>query len=785
MKKNNHKKYQILMECIILFSSGFIALMGYMNFKTTYQEISDQMFFEIANESVEKIETSLSFGKNLYNYYGMMNIFEQYRSRVGKDKALLVTDTSNEILYSTFDENSNLFVEVQQALEQWNFENFRKADANQSKSIAVGDKYYLIHLIQSDEVTIGYFIVCYEDTLLEEQLRPIQEKVIQHTLISILILLVCYIIGMTVFEKAKMSQRIKENGIKIFPVALLMCGILVQSIGALNIYQESYRESMMSGAEKIIESMEETISEVIAQGVDLAEVDGLTEYLGEKVDTIPILWNIKISEEIANASEITKRDSSLLLLYELNDKNLILEVELSSKYINDKLMQIVLVLLSTLIIMIIFIVEIVKLPQLLVYKLDEKVNTACEETYLQVGNALRLSSFLCSTAEYICVPYAAMLIRQWNESVFGLSVGMTAALPLSVEGLAQMIAMLVLPKYVQKINIKTALILSTIGMAVCNLGAFFADSALVIIIMRGIAGIAYAGFKQISNYLIVRGYENELQRSRNLSQDNAGLLAGVTCGAGLGAIICATAGYSMTFLISVVVFGAYLLVTLITVPWKLLSKRKIEEEQKENVGITKILKMIFSVQVLYYILVVGVPLNIGILLCVTLVPGICQSQGISTVFLSYCYIVNGIAGIYIGPNLVGFAKKYFGLKISIGFAFALTAVSLFILELPGIIVMLMISSMILGFLDGFATPLTIDEFMELPVVKKTVSESTALIFGVVLSYVLTTVGPMIAETMLIETEFFITPLVIGAMVYLFAAFLLFAGGINKLIKTKK
>ena len=63
--------------------------------------------------------------------------------------------------------------------------------------------------------------------------------------------------------------------------------------------------------------------------------------------------------------------------------------------------------------------------------------------------------------------------------------------------------------------------------------------------------------------------------------------------------------------------------------------------------------------------------------------------------------------------------------------------------------------------------------MDLSVVKRTVSESTALIFSVVLSYVLTTVGPMVAETMLIETDFIITPLMIGAIVYAVAAVILF------------
>ena len=110
---------------------------------------------------------------------------------------------------------------------------------------------------------------------------------------------------------------------------------------------------------------------------------------------------------------------------------------------------------------------------------------------------------------------------------------------------------------------------------------------------------------------------------------------------------------------------------------------------------------------------------------------------------------------------------------SIAFAFALTAVSIFILRLPPLVLMIVLSSMVLGFLDGFGTPMCTDQFMELNVVKNAVDESTALVFSVVLSYVLLTFAPMIAELMLLPDKGLFSPMLIGAAVYAAAAVLVF------------
>ena len=63
--------------------------------------------------------------------------------------------------------------------------------------------------------------------------------------------------------------------------------------------------------------------------------------------------------------------------------------------------------------------------------------------------------------------------------------------------------------------------------------------------------------------------------------------------------------------------------------------------------------------------------------------------------------------------------------------------------------------------------------MELRVVKTAVDESTALIFSVVLSYVLLTFAPVIAELLLLPGKGAFSPMMIGAAVYAAAAVFVF------------
>ena len=790
MSKNSktveNRSYLLVLIFISVFAVCFVAVMGYLNYRSTAIQLEESVIARIEDDTVAQLETAIGFGKSFETYYGMDEIFDGFSAQIAGTHPFIISKDGKLMYYAQGDDASlkklASFIkssELEKALPT--------LEENAGTAVVTGSGRAILTPVHNEDELLGFFGTLYSEDIFSSLMSEVRRKVIMLALIISGVEAIATYVFVRISElqsaKHAHNRRHDINMEKFLTLFILAAGVIVISALSIYIYQQDYREKIESATKVSLKNLENIIREVRNDGVELREVQGLKEYIYARVDKLDTLRAVRISERIVEVEQ--REEDSDIICYVFGtedgrDEALYLEAEISKDAMNDQIRGIVLTLLSTLIILLIFVIEFSHLLELT----GDKKNAKEEFSEHKVAVSLRLSGFLCSTAEYMCVPYAAMMIRESGESVLGLGNGLTAALPLTLEGLMQMIAMLILPRMLKKKDMRSTLLISSVMMILCNIGAFRMHSALMIIIFRALAGIAYAGFKQISNYLITRGYESETGRSNNISQDNAGLLAGATCGAGLGAIICANMGYPITFFASAVLFGVYLLITFTAMPWKALAKRSNMDEEEKPISVSSLKKMIFSAEMLFYIVFIGIPLNIGVMLCVTLVPAICQNNGISSVMLSYCYIANGIAGIYIGPALVSKAKKKLGLMPCIAISFLLAAAGIFVLKLPGIVVMIVISSMVLGFLDGFGTPMCTDQFMELNVVKNAVDESTALIFSVVISYILLTFAPMIAEAMLLPGEGIFSPMMIGTAVYLIAAVSVFIyGAANKKSKS--
>ncbi|MCR4946578.1 MAG: MFS transporter [Lachnospiraceae bacterium] len=779
------KKDNLIYLLILLMVGGlsvvFVSIMGFLNYRTSALELEEQVVIRIEKDSVSNLETAIGFGKSFENYYGMEDVFVSFKKQMNNTVPFIL-DRDCELLYCDSEDDGKAEEKVTQFLALRGFENIKGDLAKNDGGIVKKNRTEMVLTpIRQDEEVIGFFGCLYSEHIFDSSFKNVKKTIaLLSLIISVLeCIALAFFVKMTTGDRWKKRHRRTSDRFaeKMIIIAIMGASIITLSGISLHFFQKDYMDKMENSVQISMQSLEDTIRRVQQQGVDLRMIEDLSQYIEDRISNLTTIRSVRVTDHI---TEVTRTDEeSDILSYVIdvdkgNGKGLYLEAELSTEAMKREMRSIVLVLLSTMIILMIFVFELNNLIELFI-AINRKNKTGVDAfSEKQVGIALRFTGFLCSTAEYMCVPYAAMLIRDSGESLFGLSVGMTAALPLTVEGLTQMVAMLCLPRFVKKFNVKATLVVSAILMIVCNISAFSFGGALIIVICRAVAGIAYAGFKQVSNFLITKGYETETGRSDNISQDNAGLLAGATCGAGLGAILSANTGYAMTFVFSACLFVAYLMATFFLLPWKALEKKQSGGESEEKpLHVGNILRMIFSGEILYYVIAIGIPLNIGVMLCVTLIPAICQTNGISSVMLSYCYIANGIAGIYVGPALVSKAKKIFGIPVCIAFTFALAALSIFILRLPPLALMIVITSMILGFLDGFGTPMCTDQFMELNIVKNAVDESTALVFSVVLSYVLLTFAPMIAELLLLPGEGFFSPMMIGAILYAVAAVLVF------------
>ncbi|WP_029320773.1 MFS transporter [Butyrivibrio sp. AE3004] len=781
IKRRDTWMYLLILLLVAELAIVFISVMAFLNYRTSALNLEEQVISKIEKDTVTNLETAIGFGKSFENYYGMDEVFENFDSQLDGTVSFVI-GKDGELMYFLPSDDRDVEKEINDFISSREFaRKYDELPQNDGGIIKKGRSEVILTAIHQDEEILGYFGCLYSGEAFEEGFEILKKDVVVLSVIvgviemMVLAILVIIIRSDKFLETGKGKEN--RNFEKAITIIVMTISIIVLSTLLINRFQNDYIGKMEDSIKVTMQNLEDTIRRVQSQGVDLREVDDLKDYIEERVYSLTMIKSVRVIDHITEFKRTDEESDILSYAINLNEKDgimLFLEAELSTEAMKKEMYHIVLVLLSTMIILMIFVFELNNITELLVDKFEKSSGKGKSFSEKQVGIALRFSGFLCSTAEYMCVPYAAMLIRESGESVFGLSVGMTAALPLTLEGLTQMISMLLLPRFVKKFNIRVMLIVSTILMIICNVTAFSMSTALIIILCRAVAGIAYAGFKQVSNYLITKGYETETGRSDNISQDNAGLLAGATCGAGLGAILSANTGYAMTFVFSACLFFAYLLASFFLLPWRALKEKgENSGEEEKPVKIGSIIRMIFSWEMLFYVVVIGIPLNIGVMLCVTLIPAICQTNGISSVMLSYCYIANGIAGIYIGPYLVSMAKKIFGIPLSIAFAFSLTAVSIFILKMPPLPLMIVITSMILGFLDGFATPMCTDQFMELKVVKKSVDESSALILSVVLSYVLLTFAPVIAELLLIPEKGVFSPMMIGAAVYAVAAVCVF------------
>ena len=772
-KRNIQRSYVLLLVAIAVFAVNFVAVLSYLNYRSMVIEMEEKLIVRVEKEAISSMEVALSFGKDFRNYYGIQDVFRTFEAQI-KGPHTFILDADLRLLYETDSNTSATSEQVAGFLADNSVRRAMKDAASQdSLRTELNERKAIFTPIHADENIAGYFGCLYTNDIFREGLRPIFMRVVIFDVIFSLIVCAALVAFLWTVQRESFVQqygRINHGLMRFLSVLIIELVILGISGTVMYSYQQDYRSRIEDSVRFSLRNISETIRRVRSEGVDLAEVPDLRNYIERRVKSLEILHRTRITDNISDIRLTNEDPRQMVFQLDTGDANIsfYFEAEVSEVAMQRQRQETFFVLLSTMIILLIFIYELINLLKIFEIK-DERTSLGFSEG--QIALSLRFFSFLCCAAEYLCVPYAAMMIRESGEALFGLSVGMTAALPLTIESFTQFIATAIFPRVEKRISVRFVLIFSAVLMIACNITTFIVGGALTVVTCRALAGIAYAGTKRVSNFLITQGYETEIGRSNNIAQDSAGVVAGLTCGAGMGAILASNGGYGVTFLCSSVVFVFYFMSTLTMIPWKALYDRKnsVCDLGARPVSMMDLVKILVSREVAFFCVVVAAPLFIGTMLCMTLIPAICQEQGISGVTLSYCYIVNGLSGIYVGPALVAKAKKYFGSYLPVAFVFALTAAGLFVAKLPPVAMMVILTSLILGLIDGLATPIATDSFMSLDIVRNYIDESTALTFYNILSYLLMMAAPVAAELLLLPSNGIISPMAVGAFLYGLAA----------------
>lgn len=752
-QKRPSKKIWILtvFAVFIAVAMSFVSWLIYAVFSQSYREIKQQYFGVVSRQIVEDIENSIRNGKQIERFYGMDKVLNDMLDLISTDQIPIntaITDTSGNVLYSSYlgSENEteyNTLLTNENVLYNLDFSNtessaFRIADA--------GDYEVMLQpIFDRQGEQIGAMALFYSVSDIEQELvvqKQHSDMVTMSCIGATILLLVLYFVllprsvcaseskaGEDSAEAYKSKQR-ENRYMFLIPVFAIMAGLLVQCVISYNEYQKRYKEVMFEGAQGISEYIGEIISGLNEKGVDYDRMNGLPEYLADKVEDSPLLWNVSVVNVYADTADVLTRSSEYnvsLAIGSSDGSNTHINVEISKEYIDEKMLGMLLVFIVTFAVALIMIFELLKLPDAMFTRISRSFRESKAVQAGAVAPVLRLGAFIAYTGMYVGIPFSSVLITQWNKSIFGLSVTFLASIPMTAELLATMLcSLLCLPLY-RKMNLKLVFSLSALISAAANALCFIANSPEQLIILRFISGIGFAGIKYSLNTIVSLGSLTPENTTANLAALNAGLLGGITCGGTLGAVIASSVNVHTSYLIAGVFIFAFLVAVVTLSPWKLFRENNTETttEKKSRFGA---LSLLLKPSFLRYTLLVAIPMNFGLMFVVAFFPGFVGSLGLPDVTTSYGYLINGLVGIYLGPVLLKALSGKIGRTACVVVSLGLAAVSILILNINAPLVIVLVSVAVLGLFDGFGTPATSDYYVNMPAVKEAgVSQGLAML----------------------------------------------------------
>ncbi len=734
---------------IALLSVCFLSVISYYILLGSYYNIRGQYISVVNEQVIEEIETSVNFGKTLENYYGMDKILEKATSQLGEGYDIAILGRGGTVKYSTYGEMDDGFDVTERDKKVIRQEITDKSGSHIGTFVTIYDK-------------------AYERSLVSRELSHLRKiTALAAVIVSVITILLMLLI----------SRTAKKPAVPI--TAVIILSMVVQSAFLVSIYQQTYKETVLKNAEGIGNYIAVSLKEIEEKGVPIDEIDGLQEYFDEKA-AYDMISDIRIQEGSLSGSEDSRvpgddSDEVLTIALDGHEKdNLRINVKISGDFIRQMIIGMVLNFIAVIAIIFIITVESMRLPQMIDFRKSREYNRGNPLQYKNMAYILRYGNFITSVGSYSCLAFSALMIRQWNQGAFGMSVGLSAALSISLCSLAEVVGLLAAPVITKKLETRRLLIISTALLVLSNLACFMAQTSAMVLLLRTVAGLGFAGNKLSTNKIIALGYETGREREDNLTESNAGIIGGIMCGSAMGAIIAATLGYEATFALASAIFILFILFLIYFIPWNLLAENSGKREIMD-VELRKVLALMKDPEIVRYSLTVNFPVYLYLMVIVVLIPGIIQSGGMSPVVLTYCNLLNGLSGLYLGVHLGGYLRNRLGIRGALVLVSAVGSAAMLMQLLPGTAIMLLFGSMLLGLVDGAGVPLASDLFLELPGIRGRIDEATALSLLSIIGFMVMTIAPVILEICIGSR----TALIAVSVVLLLLSLLIFRNGKEK------
>ncbi|MEE0919015.1 MAG: MFS transporter [Lachnospiraceae bacterium] len=310
---------------------------------------------------------------------------------------------------------------------------------------------------------------------------------------------------------------------------------------------------------------------------------------------------------------------------------------------------------------------------------------------------IRVMVFLVYVTDSMQDAFIAILCSRLYADTLPVSREIAIALPMSLQLMMAAVFSIFGGRFAEKLGIRKVMQLGLISQMAGFLVCLMVPGYTGILIGKLFIGMGMGIVYVTSNTIVSMGGNSDFVES-GFADVSAGVLSGVTIGAGLGSIILSFADYRIVYLVGAVLLGCGLLLTIQAKNVK-LEKDKNSEAVKSRFHIFKFL---INRRVAAFFGFILIPFMISLSYREYFFPLYVEQFGIDEVQIGRIYLGCGMLVIYIGPLLSKYLLKVLGAKRSVVLASLCMALNMGLFVLVPNIFIVLADMVVLSVVISFA-----------------------------------------------------------------------------------
>jgi predicted MFS family arabinose efflux permease len=706
----------VLVLVVLLFS----AFLNISAFRNNYASSLLSSYSVVGGEARRQIEYATRYGKSLDNFANIETILRQIPAIVPRVQAVNVVMPDGRILYDL--DGAVPERQLPDALRL-------KADfRNEAVSAALkwmrheGRYHAFLPIRERSGAWVGTLDLIIDASDVDQRTADYVRTSAWAMLMIALAAVVVMLVLLVRVRVVDLAGEILQRRFAMLLVVVLSLAQLAYAAVNISLFHQVYPAIVADNARLGGEVIARTVDGVLKKGIALDDMSGVDDWLRRVLASTPQIERIELRSASGAVLHSTDKETNAApragievgppaTAYGQTPHVVLVP---SATHLANKIGELALDAATMLVISFFFMGEIIVFLVVLLKKriaLERVRHTgeiAARRSADSGGQLVRPLAFLLLLAGSLSLSFVPVMMSELYQPLFGLSRLVVIGLPISVEMFGAFLSSLLIGHLIDVRGWRPAFLGGLLFFGAGTVLSGQSTSAIEFVAARGLVGLGY-GAAWMGLRGLVSATPEEGTRTYGFTMLNAGIYAGLNCGAVLGAMLAERIGFAQVFLIATVLTG-------VTAAFALLMMHNVLLDRTEQPGhIAQRTRNFFTDQdVLALLLFVTIPAAAASMFLNYYFPLFAHSLGVAQSDIGRGFLGYGVCMIYIGPYVLLRLRKQMGSRAIMAVAGAVGVSGLLVFAAQPCFATAVVAVLLLGIAESLGLVSQNSYFVGLP-----------------------------------------------------------------------